>query len=95
MPSRSNGAVAASSTDCSVMISVTSVIGGILGYASGYCLYATVGQAVIECYGLQEVAARVQGWINMLVDAGNSPRHARRIARALEVAGAPPVCHII
>lgn len=39
-----------------------SVAGGILGYAIGYYLYATVGQAVIDFYGLQEAAAQFQIW---------------------------------
>lgn len=39
-----------------------SVIGGILGYAIGYYLFATIGQAVIDFYGLQETAARFHDW---------------------------------
>ncbi|MGE4063481.1 MAG: YqaA family protein [Rhodospirillaceae bacterium] len=45
-----------------MVCTVTSVLGGILGYAIGYYLYATVGQAVIDFYGLQETAIRFQQW---------------------------------
>lgn len=39
-----------------------SVVGGIAGYAIGYYLYATLGQAVIDFYGLQEAAAQFHDW---------------------------------
>jgi membrane protein YqaA with SNARE-associated domain len=39
-----------------------SVLGGILGYAIGYYLFATIGQAVIDFYGLQETAAKFHDW---------------------------------
>lgn len=39
------------------------------------------------------VIAAAQGTV--LVDAGNSPRHARRIATAIKAAGLPPVSHLI
>jgi glyoxylase-like metal-dependent hydrolase (beta-lactamase superfamily II) len=34
-------------------------------------------------------------WGSVLVDAGNSPQHARCIREALEAAGLPPVTHVI
>jgi membrane protein YqaA with SNARE-associated domain len=39
-----------------------SVIGGILGYAIGYYLFATIGQAVIDFYGLQDTALKFHDW---------------------------------
>lgn len=45
-----------------MVCTVTSVLGGMFGYAIGYFLYATLGQAVIDFYGLQEVAIRFQEW---------------------------------
>ena len=51
---------------------------------------AGVGERVEPNVGVIQTAVGT-----VLVDAGNSPRHARRIARALEEAGAPPVSHII
>lgn len=39
-----------------------SVLGGILGYAIGYYLFATIGQAVIDFYGLQATAAKFHDW---------------------------------
>lgn len=41
-----------------MVCTVTSVLGGILGYAIGYFLYASIGQAVIDFYGLQDAAVR-------------------------------------
>ncbi len=41
---------------------VASVLGGLLGYAIGYYLFATIGQAVIDFYGLQETAAKFHDW---------------------------------
>jgi membrane protein YqaA with SNARE-associated domain len=39
---------------------VASVAGGFLGYAIGYYLFETVGQWLINLYGLQEAAAQFQ-----------------------------------
>jgi len=39
-----------------------SVLGGILGYAIGYYLFTTIGQAVIDFYGLQETALKFHDW---------------------------------
>src|SRR5258705_13107364 len=36
-----------------LVATVTSVLGGMLGYAIGYYLFETVGMKVIEFYGLQ------------------------------------------
>ena len=41
---------------------VTSVAGGIFGYAIGYFLYDSVGQWLIELYGLQQGATEFRGW---------------------------------
>ena len=41
---------------------VTSVAGGALGYAIGYFLYDSVGQWLINLYGLQEGAAEFRSW---------------------------------
>lgn len=41
---------------------VASVLGGLLGYAIGYFLFTTVGQAVIDFYGMQAAAAKFHDW---------------------------------
>ena len=41
---------------------LASVAGGVLGYAIGYFLFATVGQAVIDFYGMQAAAAQFHDW---------------------------------
>ncbi len=41
---------------------ITSVAGGIFGYAIGYFLYDSVGQWLISVYGLQEGAAEFRNW---------------------------------
>ncbi|MBL8642797.1 MAG: DedA family protein [Rhodospirillaceae bacterium] len=41
---------------------VSSVLGGLAGYAIGYFLYDTLGQWLINLYGLQEAAAQYQHW---------------------------------
>ncbi len=41
---------------------VTSVAGGIFGYAIGYFLYDSVGQWLINVYGLQEGATEFRSW---------------------------------
>jgi membrane protein YqaA with SNARE-associated domain len=41
---------------------ITSVAGGVFGYAIGYFLYDSVGQWLISVYGLQEGAAEFRSW---------------------------------
>jgi membrane protein YqaA with SNARE-associated domain len=41
---------------------LTSVAGGMLGYAIGYFLYDSVGQWLINLYGLQEGAVEFRSW---------------------------------
>jgi len=41
---------------------VTSVLGGVAGYAIGYYLYETLGSWLIALYGLQEGAEEFQDW---------------------------------
>ncbi len=41
---------------------LTSVAGGMLGYAIGYFLYDSVGQWLIRLYGLQEGASQFRSW---------------------------------
>jgi membrane protein YqaA with SNARE-associated domain len=45
-----------------MVCTAASVAGGILGYAIGYYLFATIGQAVIDFYGLQETALKFHDW---------------------------------
>jgi membrane protein YqaA with SNARE-associated domain len=45
-----------------MVCTVASVLGGILGYAIGFYLFATIGQAVIDFYGLQETALKFHDW---------------------------------
>jgi membrane protein YqaA with SNARE-associated domain len=45
-----------------MVCTAASVVGGILGYAIGYYLFATIGQAVIDFYGLQETALKFHDW---------------------------------
>lgn len=44
--------------DIALVATVTSVLGGLLGYAIGFFLLETIGRWVIELYGLQEAFAR-------------------------------------
>jgi membrane protein YqaA with SNARE-associated domain len=39
-----------------------SVLGGLLGYAIGFYLFTTIGQAVIDFYGLQATALKFHDW---------------------------------
>ena len=41
---------------------LTSVAGGVLGYAIGYFLYDTVGQWLIDLYGMQQGAVEFHDW---------------------------------
>ncbi len=43
---------------------IASVLGGIAGYAIGYFLYDTLGQAIIEFYGMSEKFGKFTGWYN-------------------------------
>lgn len=44
--------------------SIASVVGGFFGYAIGYFLFETIGQWVINFYGLQSAFAQFQQWFN-------------------------------
>jgi membrane protein YqaA with SNARE-associated domain len=41
---------------------VFSILGGLAGYAIGYFLYDTLGQWLINIYGMQKAAAEYQSW---------------------------------
>ncbi len=43
---------------------IASVLGGILGYAIGYFLYDTVGQAILDFYGMAEKFQTFTSWYN-------------------------------
>lgn len=45
-----------------MVCTTASVLGGILGYAIGYYLFATVGQTVIDLYGLEDLALKFHDW---------------------------------
>jgi membrane protein YqaA with SNARE-associated domain len=45
--------------------SIASVAGGFFGYAIGYFLFETIGQWVINFYGLQQAFAQFQEWFNV------------------------------
>jgi membrane protein YqaA with SNARE-associated domain len=44
--------------------SAASVVGGFFGYAIGYFLFETIGQRVIEFYGLQKAFEQFHDWFN-------------------------------
>jgi membrane protein YqaA with SNARE-associated domain len=41
---------------------VSSVLGGIFGYAIGYFLYDSLGQSLANLYGMHDAMAEYQGW---------------------------------
>jgi membrane protein YqaA with SNARE-associated domain len=45
-----------------MVCTVASVLGGILGYAIGYFLFTTVGQAVFDFYGMPDAPAQFTAW---------------------------------
>ncbi len=45
-----------------MVCTVASVLGGILGYAIGYFLFTTIGQAVFDFYGMHDAPSRFQEW---------------------------------
>ncbi|QLC21043.1 DedA family protein [Parasphingopyxis sp. CP4] len=61
-----------------LICTIASVIGALLGYAIGYFLFETVGQAILDLYGLGEEfegfasAFNEQGWLIVLL-AGFTP----------------------
>jgi membrane protein YqaA with SNARE-associated domain len=57
---------------------VASTLGGVIGYGIGYALYETVGQWVINTYGLQAKAAELREqatnyWFWILITKGLTP----------------------
>ena len=61
-----------------LLATVTSVAGGLLGYAIGFWLYETLGRWLVELYGLQARMAQYQqgfanhGWL-IVITGGISP----------------------
>ncbi len=61
-----------------LICTIASVVGALLGYAIGYFLFETVGQAILDLYGLGEEfegfasAFNEQGWLIVLL-AGFTP----------------------
>lgn len=61
-----------------LICTIASVVGALLGYAIGYFLFETVGQAILDVYGLGEEfegfasAFNEQGWLIVLL-AGFTP----------------------
>lgn len=47
-----------------IICTLSSVIGGWLGYAIGYCLYETIGEFILHTYGLQPAFDRFQASFN-------------------------------
>lgn len=47
------------------LTTVTSVVGGVIGYALGLFFYSEIGQPVIEFYHAQSAFERVQEWFNV------------------------------
>ncbi len=71
---------------------LASVIGGLAGYAIGYFLYDTVGQAILELYGMQEKFATFTQWYNengaaIVLFAGITPFPYKVITIASGVTG--------
>jgi membrane protein YqaA with SNARE-associated domain len=56
-----------------LVCTISSVIGGLLGYAIGYFLFETVGNAIIEMYGMQDkfhiLKAKYDEWGGWLIFA--------------------------
>jgi membrane protein YqaA with SNARE-associated domain len=58
---------------------VSSVLGGVVGYAIGYFLFESIGNAILNFYGLadefEEIAARYNdiGWLMVLLGGGITP----------------------
>ena len=73
---------------------ITSVLGALLGYAIGYFLFETVGEAILDFYGLGEDFERFreafndQGWIIVLL-AGFTPLPFKVITIAAGATGLP------
>ena len=47
-----------------VFASISSVLGGIVGYAVGYFLFDTIGLYVVTLYGLEKEVVMIQGWLS-------------------------------
>ncbi|MGQ4273343.1 YqaA family protein [Terrihabitans sp. B22-R8] len=62
-----------------LICTITSVLGGIAGYAIGYFLFETVGQAILDFYGLADefetIAEKYNdvGWLMVLLGGGITP----------------------
>lgn len=58
---------------------ISSVIGGVIGYGIGFFLFESIGEVILEFYGLadefQEIAARYNdvGWLMVLLGGGFTP----------------------
>ncbi len=71
---------------------IASVLGGMAGYAIGYFLYDTVGQAILDIYGMQEKFATFTQWYNdngaaIVLFAGITPFPYKVITIASGVTG--------
>ncbi len=71
---------------------VSSVIGGAFGYAIGYFLFDTVGQAILDFYGMTEKFRTFTGWYNengaaIVLFAGITPFPYKVITIASGVTG--------
>jgi len=71
---------------------IASVLGGMAGYAIGYFLYDTVGQAILDFYGMQEKFATFTQWYNengaaIVLFAGITPFPYKVITIASGVTG--------
>ena len=71
---------------------IASVLGGAFGYAIGYFLFDTVGQAVIDFYGMGEKFRTFTGWYNengaaIVLFAGITPFPYKVITIASGVTG--------
>ncbi len=75
-----------------MVCTVASVIGGAFGYAIGYFLFDTVGQAILDFYGMTEKFHTFTGWYNengaaIVLFAGITPFPYKVITIASGVTG--------
>lgn len=62
-----------------IICTISSVLGGILGYAIGYFLFETVGTAILEFYGMADEFSSIAekyndiGWLMVLLGGGITP----------------------
>ena len=83
-----------------LVTTVFSVVGGLAGYAIGWLLYDTIGQAIVAFYGLEKKFSTFVGWYHeygtlIVLFAGITPFPYKVITIASGVASLNPVVFIV